>query len=175
MCLFGGSMKKLLCSLMAISLAGCASGPVPTYISGGYYLVGDKRCKQSGGITPKGTLLCKDKNGQIVDARKKMTQQDLQVWYAQRAQTSAEIQQLTSQLNQMSNDWAAHSARINSTLIANQNYNLSYQGGSNNVFFTRRGNTWLGSNGQAYHVVGNALIGPDGRTCRVVGSTILCN
>lgn len=167
------TMRRLIPAALALPLAACASGPVPTYISGNYYMAGDKNCKHVARVTAKGTLLCSNKHGQVVDTRRPLRPSEIQAWQLRKARERAQLQQIVSQTAQWSSELADTAAR-NVAITANQNYNLSLGGQNSTVTFSRRGNTWIGSNGQAFHVVGDTLVGPGGQTCRVVGSTILC-
>jgi len=88
-------MKKILILIPIITLASC-NNPEPHFISGNYYVSGDKNCKK-GFVDSDGLLNCHDKNNVFIEKRTPMTPQQMQMYQAQQQANMQQINQINQQ------------------------------------------------------------------------------
>lgn len=92
-------MKNIACLGGLVLLAGCTTGPAPNFINGSYYLAGDKSCKRYN-VVSNGVIDCLDSKGQSTGYRQAMNAEQMQMYAAQQAYQSQQINALTQQVQQ---------------------------------------------------------------------------
>ena len=102
----------------ALLMVGCASGPTPQYVNGGYYMGGDSQCARwrSAGT---GAINCYTSDDKFTSTRYPMNRNDMAMYQSMKAQESANTDAWLAQMN-------AQSAQMNQTaqqaLRSTQNY-----------------------------------------------------
>lgn len=90
--------------LTLLSTGGCGYSAMPNFINGKYYMAGDDNCRQSRQNLydiMNDTIQCLDKDGNYIEHRSAMTDQQLEMW-----KFNQQMQQLQqAQFNQQMSDF----------------------------------------------------------------------
>jgi hypothetical protein len=104
-------MKKTAISLLALALAGCATGPAPNYIAGHYYMAGDSNCK-SARLIGDTQIMCQDANGRDTGYRNAMSSSDVLIWNQQQQMQAQQMQAMSAQLAAQNAQQSAYNAQL---------------------------------------------------------------
>lgn len=165
-------MKRIFILTGALIISGCASTAAPNYVNGGYYMMGDTKCKSASPVSAN-VIRCFDKNGQPSELRSARSAQDLQMWQWRMQQNQMTVQQL-QQLGQDSRNIGFQALQRSQQYSIPQAPPIAPYSYSNGVTYRQVGDSLIGSNGVTYRQAGNSVLGSDGTTCQIVSHNIIC-
>lgn len=169
-------MRIIIALAGMLAISGCSNPASPKFISGNYYMTGDKNCVW---VTPvSGTLImCADKNKNQTGHRNAMTAQDLQIYQIHMANQQYQVQQITQSLdnvNQTFQNAGQQILRQSQQFSPPQVQPITPYGSSGGITYRWAGDTLIGSNGVTYRQAGSSVMGSDGTRCQIAGSNIIC-
>lgn len=95
-------MRILIPFFACVSLSACSSGPAPNFVNGNYYMAGDSNCKYTDSFTPT-RVRCYDSKRNFTGYRDAMNVEQMQMYQAQRAYQSQQVNELTQSVQQLGN------------------------------------------------------------------------
>ncbi|MBB3880380.1 hypothetical protein [Sphingomonas pseudosanguinis] len=91
-------MKRLLL-LLPLATVSCSTGPAPNFFNGNYYMAGDANCKSVDAFTDT-RVRCYDSKHNFTGYRDAMNVAQMQMFQAQQAYQSQQVNALTQQVQQ---------------------------------------------------------------------------